>query len=48
MIQVSLDEAYREACQALGESLVEEHLLTVALAQWDASPPDEQERHVVD
>jgi hypothetical protein len=31
-VNVTLEEAYAEACRALGESIVREHLLTKALA----------------
>lgn len=33
MIDVTLEDAYAEACRALGESIVRERLLTAALAQ---------------
>jgi len=32
-VNVSIEDAYREACQALGESIVRERLLAAALAQ---------------
>lgn len=31
-MNVSIEDAYREACQALGESIVRERLLAAALA----------------
>lgn len=37
MRSVSLDEAYREACQALGETIVRERLLTAELSRRDAA-----------
>lgn len=42
MINISIDEAYQEACAALGEAIVRERLLTKALAEYEASaaPPE--------
>ena len=39
MIEISLEDAYREACLALGESIVRERLLTKAAAQPQTKPP---------
>lgn len=35
-MQVSMEQAYREACLALGEATVRERLLTAELARHDA------------
>lgn len=35
-MNITLDEAYREACTALGEALVRERLLSKALAEQAA------------
>lgn len=40
-MQVSIEDAYAEACRALGESIVRERLLTAELARRAAPPsPD--------
>lgn len=40
MMNVSLDDAYREACTALGEAIVRERLLLAALEQVEPTPHD--------
>lgn len=36
MIDVTIEDAYAEACRALGESIVRERLLSAELARRDA------------
>lgn len=40
-MNVTIEQAYAEACQALGESIVRERLLSKALAEAQASQPQE-------
>lgn len=35
MIEVSIEDAYREACLALGEAIVRERLMTAEIARRD-------------
>lgn len=39
-MDITLEEAYREACRALGEALVRERFLTQALAAANAKNAD--------
>ena len=39
MIEISIEQAYQEACAALGEAIVRERLLTKALQDREAQPP---------
>ena len=41
-MDITLEEAYREACQALGEALVRERFLTQALAAANAKNADSE------
>lgn len=41
-MQVTLEEAYREACLALGEALVRERLMQRNLERASADPNDKQ------
>lgn len=44
-VNVTLEDAYREACLALGEAIVRERLLTAELARRQAeSQSDEDEQ----
>lgn len=38
-MEVTLEQAYEEACRMLGESLVRERLLAVNLQQQEPDPP---------
>ena len=40
MIQFSIDDAYAEACRALGEAIVAQRLLTAEVARL--TPPERQ------
>lgn len=48
MMNVSLEEAYREACLALGEAIVRERLVSIELAKLAAAESDQQPRPVGD
>lgn len=39
-MNVTLEDAYAEACRALGESIVRERLITAELARREAEQPD--------
>jgi hypothetical protein len=42
VVQISIDDAYAEACKALGEAIVAQRLLTAELARLTPpEPPDE-------
>lgn len=38
-MEVTLEQAYAEACQMLGEAMVRERLLAVNLQQQEPDPP---------
>lgn len=40
-MQVSLEDAYAEACRALGESIVTQRLMGTELQRLTAAPADE-------
>lgn len=44
VMQVTMDEAYAEACRALGESVVRERLLVAEVQRLGALVPQEQPR----
>jgi hypothetical protein len=43
MLNVTIEDAYREACTALGETIVRERLLTVELQRLSAEPEPDAE-----
>jgi hypothetical protein len=42
-MNVTIEQAYAEACQALGESVIRERLLSKALAEATAPQPQQPE-----